>query len=135
MALITIGYFQSENALNKQRGRGMNECYTVVVKGAEPHFVPREEHKLDKLLTHGEDLDGYEFFSRLGDPELMHCAVFRQSGKPGGFFAVYDKTAVLFVAVAETNLSFGLGLGYFGRLVSYARYGADIFENTDTFDA
>lgn len=113
----------------------MNEFYTIAVEGAALHFAPREDQKLDKLLTDGKDLEGYEFFSRLGGPELMHCAVFRKNGKPGGFFTVYDKTAVLFVAVAETNLAFGLGLGYFGRLVSYARYGADIFENTDTFDA
>lgn len=113
----------------------MNEFYSIVVKDADLHFAPREDQKLDKLLTHGGDLEGYEFFSRLGDPELMHCAVFRKSGKPGGFFTVYDKTGVLFVAVAESNLSFGLGLGYFGRLVSYARYGADIFENTDNLDA
>lgn len=113
----------------------MNELYTMAVEGADLRFAPREDQKLDKLLTHGEDLEGYEFFSRLGDPELMHCAVFRSIGKPGGFFTVYDKTAVLFVAVAESNLSFALGLGYFGRLVSYARYGADIFENTDNPDA
>lgn len=113
----------------------MNELYTIVVEGASLSFVPRDDHMLDKLLTHGEHLEGYEFFSRLGDPDLVHCAIFRKSGKPGGFFTVYDKKAVLFVAVAETNLSFGLGLGYFGRMVAYARYGADIFENTDNFDA
>ncbi|WP_165175106.1 hypothetical protein [Desulfovibrio sp. ZJ369] len=113
----------------------MNEFYTIVAEGADLHFVPREDQKLENLLTRGEDLEGYEFFSRLGDPDLMHCAVFRKSGRAGGFFTVYDKTTVLFVAVAETNLAFGLGLGYFGRLVSYARYGADVFENTDTCDA
>ena len=31
--------------------------------------------------------------------------------------------------VAESNLAYTLGLGRFGRLVSDARYAADIFEN------
>ena len=66
---------------------------------------------------------------------LLHCAVFRRSEGSGGCFALYDGNGPLFAAVAESNLAFGLGQGFFGRMVSDARYGADIFENMDESDA
>ena len=47
--------------------------------------------------------------------------------KPGGVFVVEDDNGLLFAAVAETNLAYAMALGRLGKMISYARYSADIF--------
>ena len=47
---------------------------------------------------------------------------------PGcGVFVVEDDNGLLFAAVAETNLAYAMALGRLGKMISYARYSADIF--------
>ena len=41
---------------------------------------------------------------------------------------------IAMVAVAESNLAYSLGLSQMGRMVTYARYGADIFDALDEDD-
>ena len=93
----------------------MSEVYTLLAEGSRLRFEPRQDDVLN-------------------DTGLLHCAVFRRSEGSGGCFALYDGNGPLFAAVAESNLAFGLGQGFFGRMVSDARYGADIFENMDESD-
>ena len=40
---------------------------------------------------------------------------------------VEDDNGLLFAAVAETNLAYAMALGRLGKMISYARYSADIF--------
>lgn len=71
---------------------------------------------------------------RMGDPALLHCAVFRKKGQPGGIFSVYNGKEPLFAAHAASNLLFAAGMGYFGELTANARYGVDVFENMELND-
>lgn len=112
----------------------MSEIYTLLAEGSRLRFEPRQDDVLNDILALGKQSGDYEIVSRLGDPGLLHCAVFRRSEGSGGCFALYDGNGPLFAAVAESNLAFGLGQGFFGRMVSDARYGADIFENMDESD-
>ena len=104
----------------------MYERYTVEVEGAGVRFASREGKELAYLP--GQPPKGYTLINVIGDPGLLHCAVFRKDGGAGGFFALHDTEGVLFMAVAESNLAYGMGLAHMGRMVTYARYGADIFE-------
>ena len=107
----------------------MVECYTIVVEGAAVRFTPRDVPAEDLFPgANGRLPQGCEFAARLGDPALLHCAAFRRAEGPGGVFAVYDTEGPLFAAVAESNLAFALGMAHLGRMVTYARYGADIFD-------
>lgn len=112
----------------------MNECYIIVPEGSGLSLKPCADE--DGPLGHADSLPptGYELAGRLGDPALLHCAVFRSIQGAGGFFAVHDAGGPLFTAVAKSNLAFAAGLGHFGRMLSYARYAADIFENMDDPD-
>ncbi len=112
----------------------MSEMYTIHVNGSQLRFEPRQDDVLDDVLAQGTHLGGYEAVSRMGDPGLLHCAVFRRGEGNGGFFALHDRNGLLFAAVAESNLTFALAQGFFGRVGSEARYGADIFENMDDPD-
>ena len=47
------------------------------------------------------------------------------SGSPAA--SSEDDNGLLFAAVAETNLAYAVALGRLGEMISYARYGADIF--------
>ena len=47
---------------------------------------------------------------------------------------MHDTEGMLFMAVADTNLTYGMGLAHMGRMVTYARYGADIFEELSEDD-
>ena len=109
----------------------MSEIYTILVEGSRLRFEPRQDDALNDIPVPGKRSGDYEIVSRMGDPGLLHCAVFRRGEGSGGCFALYDGNGPLFAAVAESNLAFGLGQGFFGKMVSDARYGADIFENMD----
>ena len=97
----------------------MSELYTVTAEEGRLRFLPRTDAALEQ--------PGCEFVSRLGDPGLLHCVVFRHEQKPGGVFVVEDDNGLLFAAVAETNLAYAMALGRLGKMISYARYSADIF--------
>lgn len=108
----------------------MPEIYTLaLVDNRRPAFLPREDAPLLRALNAGELPDGYAPVARLGDPDLLHCVVCRRADGPGGCFLLEDGSGPLMAVVAESNLAYTLGLGRFGRLVSDARYAADIFEN------
>lgn len=112
----------------------MSAIYTILVEGSRLRFEPRQDDALNDIPVPGKRSGDYEIVSRMGDPGLLHCAVFRRGEGSGGCFALYDGNGPLFAAVAESNLAFGLGQGFFGKMVSDARYGADIFENMDESD-
>lgn len=112
----------------------MSEIYTILAEGSRLRFEPRQDDALNDIPVPGKRFGDYEIVSRMGDPGLLHCAVFRRGEGSGGCFALYDGNGPLFAAVAESNLAFGLGQGFFGKMVSDARYGADIFENMDESD-
>ena len=113
----------------------MCEIYTLLVQGnGKTTFAPREDAALAAAIRDGLLPDGHQFVNRLGDAGLLQCSVFRREAGAGGCFVVQDSEGQLFAVVAESNLAYGLGLGRFGRLVAYARYGADIFENADVDD-
>ena len=112
----------------------MSEIYTILVEGSRLRFEPRQDDALNDIPVPGKRSGDYEIVSRMGDPGLLHCAVFRRGEGSGGCFALYDGNGPLFAAVAESTLAFGLGQGFFGKMVSDARYGADIFENMDESD-
>lgn len=112
----------------------MSEMYTIHVDGNQLRFEPRQDGVLEDVLAQGSHLGGYDAVSRMGDPGLLHCAVFRRVEGHGGFFAIHDQDGLLFTAVAESNLAYALAQGFFGGMVSEARYGADIFENMDDPD-
>lgn len=75
-----------------------------------------------------------DFVCRMGDPDLIHCIVYRNSDAPGGVFCVHDKNGLLFAAVAESNLAFAMAEGFFGEMTANARYGVDVFENMEEPD-
>lgn len=110
----------------------MSECYLLSLEKGRLRFTPHDDATLLAALTGDTAPHGYAVTRRLGDPELLHCAVLRlppELNAPGGIFFVQMQDEPLFAAVAESNLAFAHGLAHFGKLVSYARYGADIFEN------
>ncbi|WP_304736799.1 hypothetical protein [uncultured Desulfovibrio sp.] len=112
----------------------MSEMYTIHVDGNRLRFEPRQDGALEGLAAQGAHPAGHEAVSRMGDPGLLHCAVFRRNEGQGGLFVLHDQDGLLFAAVAESNLAYALAQGFFGRMVSEARYGADIFENMDDAD-
>lgn len=105
----------------------MSELYTVTAEEGRLRFLPRTDAALEQAVLDESPLPGCEFVSRLGDPGLLHCVVFRHEQKPGGVFVVEDDNGLLFAAVAETNLANAMALGRLGKMISYARYSADIF--------
>ena len=105
----------------------MSELYTVTAEEGRLRFLPRSDAALEQAVQDKAPLPGCEFVSRLGDPGLLHGVVFRHMDRPGGVFVLEDAAGLLFAAVAETNLAYALALGRLGRMISYARYGADIF--------
>lgn len=105
--------------------RPVPELYTLDAQNGTLRLVPRERSAgLPQRLA---------VVSRMGDPDLLHCAVQRGEAA-GGVFALSDRDGPLFSAVAENNLTFALGLGFFGELVANARYGVDVFENLEEPD-
>ena len=112
----------------------MYECYTVEVEGTGLRFAARKDGGKDIAYLPGQPPKGYTLVNLIGDPGFLHCAVFRKDGGAGGFFALHDTEGVLFLAVAESTLAYGLGLAHMGRTVTYACYSADIFEELGDSD-
>lgn len=111
----------------------MNEYYVLEPEGAGVRFALLPEGG-PHVAEHGAPPEGYTLTTRLGDPDLLHCAVYRRTDGPGGLFVLHDGDGRLCAALAESNLAYGLGLAHMGRLVADARYGADIFEDLDDHD-
>ena len=111
----------------RRKDIAMSELYTVTAEEGRLRFLPRTDAALEQAVLDESPLPGCEFVSRLGDPGLLHCVVFRHEQKPGGVFVVEDDNGLLFAAVAETNLAYAMALGRLGKMISYARYSADIF--------
>ena len=102
------------------------ELYTLEAEDGRLRFVPlKADAPLPAPLS---------VVQRLGDPALLQCAVLRREGAPGGVFRLEDAGGPLFAAIAASNLTFALGLGYFGELTANARYGVDVFENMEEPD-
>lgn len=76
-------------------------------------------------------LPGYALPRHLGDLDVLRCRAYRRNDAPGGFFVVEDAHGILFTALAETNLAWAGGLSLLGRMVTYPRYAADIFEDQE----
>lgn len=74
---------------------------------------------------------GVSLECRMGDPDLIHCAVFRTEGKPGGIFTIFNGNTLLYAALAQSELVFSIATGYFGQLTANVRYGVDVFENME----
>ena len=112
----------------------MQEYYDLFVEGTKLNFGPRKNGAAGFESALPEPPANHVAAGILGDPELMYCVAFRKEDGPGGVFAMYDEDSLLFLAVAESNLAYSLGLAQMGRMVTYARYGADIFEALDEND-
>ncbi|MDE7241859.1 hypothetical protein [Desulfovibrio sp.] len=100
------------------------EIYTLEAEGGRLRFMPREAALPGELAV----------VHRMGDPALLQCAVLRRENAPGGVFRLEDESGPLFAAIAENNLAFALGMGFFGELTANARYGVDVFENMEEPD-
>ena len=55
----------------------MYECYTLEIEGAGVRFVPHEGKELAYLP--GQPPKSYTLVNVIGDPGLLHCAVFRKA--------------------------------------------------------
>lgn len=113
----------------------MAECYTISIKNGRPEFTEGAEipeWALSREFKPGSVPAGVRLVCRMGDPDLMHCAVYRLA--QGGIFSVHGRNNLLFAAIAPTNLAFGIAQGYFGELTANARYGVDVFENMEVPD-
>ena len=102
------------------------EIYTLEADGARLRFVSQAA---DTALP-----AGLAVIHRMGDPALLQCAVLRRENSPGGVFRLEDESGPLLAAIAENNLAFALGMGFFGELTANARYGVDVFENMEEPD-
>lgn len=112
----------------------MRENYVLVVKGGQLDFASAERDFLDELNASLGFLDGEGPICRMGDPELMSCSVYRAGQEVGGVFVVFDANGPLFAAQALTGLTYGMGMGFFGKMVAEARYGVDIYESGEVDD-
>ena len=102
------------------------ELYTLAADGGRLSFRPLSP---DTALP-----SPLAVVHRLGDPALIQCAVLRRENAPGGVFRLEDANGPLLVAIAPDNLTFALGMGFFGELTANARYGVDVFENMEEPD-
>lgn len=115
----------------------MPECYLMDYAGGSLAFarggdVPEWANATG--LDAARAPAGVRVVCRMGDPDLIHCAVYAEQNRPGGIFCVYGKNGLLFVATAATELVFAIAQGFFGELTANARYGADVFENMEIPD-
>ncbi|MBD5539478.1 MAG: hypothetical protein HDQ94_05735 [Desulfovibrio sp.] len=102
------------------------EIYTLEADGGRLRFTPlAQDAALPSPLA---------VVHRMGDPALLQCAVLRQENAAGGVFRLEDAAGPLLAAVAPDNLTFALGMGFFGELTANARYGVDVFENMEEPD-
>lgn len=116
----------------------MPEIYSIQVENNRLHFAPLDAAVPDCILNPtnfaAKVEAGIEIICRMGDPDLLHCIVYKQDKNNGGIFAIHSKSSLLFVAFAENELIFALAQGFFGQLVANVRYGVDIFENLELAD-
>lgn len=116
----------------------MPEVYKIEMVDASIGFTPADMVLPDAVFATAFRPDaapaGLAVCCRMGDPDLVHCVVWREDGKPGGIFAFHDKNGLLFVAVARSALEYATALGHFGSLAANARYGVDVFENLEEPD-
>ncbi|WP_165079443.1 MULTISPECIES: hypothetical protein [unclassified Desulfovibrio] len=102
------------------------ELYSLEADGGRLRFTP---------LSPGTALPSpLAVVHRMGDPALIQCAVLRRENAPGGVFRLEDANGPLLAAIAPDNLTFALGMGFFGELTANARYGVDVFENMEEPD-
>ena len=73
----------------------MSELYTVTAEEGRLRFLPRTAAALEQAVLDESPLPGCGFVSRLGDPGLLHCVVFRHERKPGGVFVVETLSVIL----------------------------------------
>lgn len=109
----------------------MPEKYEIALENGRISFALPAEDIPEALLKGGSLPEDYSIFTRMGDPELLECAVWRDRDARGGIFVIRAAGVALFAAAARSELVFAQALGYFGDLVAKVRYGADIFENMD----
>lgn len=116
----------------------MAEFYTLAFSGKGLVFTAAPEALPDWLVNIGFDPGkagpGITLECRIGDPDLLHCAVFRKDQFAGGFFSLFMDKVFLFAAKAVDNLTFAEALGHFGKICANTRYGVDIFENMEIPD-
>lgn len=106
------------------------EYYTLEWDGKKLRMEEGRDAPL-ALDAEGRPAAPWETHSCLGDDNKVWCEVFRAPGIPGGVFVLRDFDEALLAAEARTNMGFLQGLDHFSRLVSNARYAADIFEHSD----
>lgn len=102
------------------------ELYTLEADGVRLRFTPLSQ---DQALP-----SPLAVVHRMGDPALLQCAVLRREKAAGGVFRLEDANGPLLAAIAPDNLTFALGMGFFGELTANARYGVDVFENMEEPD-
>ena len=115
----------------------MLEIYDIVLREGRLDFIPaKEKIQIADPNDLNESLlkEGWLAFTQLGDPELMHCSVYRKRNVSGAIF-IMQALDNLFIAQTESNLIFSLACGHFAELVANIRYGADIWEEMDGQDA
>lgn len=110
----------------------MSETYLINAAQGIVSFSSCNETIPECVLSEKSSMEilkeGLSVFCRMGDPDLVHCIVFRWQKKPGGIFMIHDRDGILFAAIARDNLSFAAACGYFGEITANNRYGVDIFE-------
>lgn len=111
----------------------MLEKYEIAVDGGAIAFAKTDAeipaYALSPAFEPAKAPANVSLVCRMGSPDLAHCVIFREDGKPGGIFALHEQNGLLFAAIAKSNLAYALAKGHFGALVANARYGVDIFEH------
>ena len=70
----------------------MMEIYTLtMLDNGNMTYQPRQDPALEQALAAGELPAGHVLVNRLGDPELLHCAVCRREDGAGGCFLLEDE--------------------------------------------
>lgn len=112
----------------------LRESYTITVKEDHAVFELREGGYSPEELEPAAILAaGGAIVCHMGDPHLLDCMAARRANETGGIFVLRNPD-ILFVAYAESNLAWAIGLAYFGKLVADAKYGVDIFEALEDGD-
>ena len=117
----------------------MPETYTLEVEKGRLVFMPAKDDAapacvLAPRFSPAIGKAGLSVAARMGDPELLHCVVFRYENSAGGVFVLHDRTGLLLAALAKSNLAYAMGAARFGEMVANARYGVDVFENMEEPD-
>lgn len=115
----------------------MLEIYDIVLREGRLDFLPTKgKIQIDDPNNLNDSLlkEGWLAFTHLGDPELMHCSVYRKRNVAGAIF-VMQALDSLFMAQTDSNLIFSMACGHFADMVANIRYGADIWEEMEGTDA